>query len=66
MKQQRYRYRLHLLLATSLAAWPGLVLAQQSAPAAKTKPAGSATEEVIVTAQRRSEKLAGGGDRDIR
>jgi iron complex outermembrane receptor protein len=57
MKQKRYPYRLHLLLATSLAAWPGLLLAQQAAPVAKTKQAGSATEEVIVTAQRRSEKL---------
>jgi len=55
--QQGYRYRVHLLLASSLAAWPALVFAQAAAPAAKTKLAGSATEEVIVTAQRRSEKL---------
>ncbi len=57
MKQHYSSHRLHLLLATTLAAWPGLVLAQAAAPAAKTKPTGSATEEVIVTAQRRSEKL---------
>jgi iron complex outermembrane receptor protein len=57
MRQNNYSRRLQLLVASQLAAWPSLTLAQQAAPASKTKPAASGVEEVIVTAQRRSERL---------
>ena len=53
MKQQKNSFRLQLLLATQLAALPSLRPAQAAAPAS----APAVSEEVIVTAQRRSEKL---------